>query len=467
MLYILSFFFIGINAFASSVFYEPEAKQEKNSGYNVKHKTSIFASVGGGNTSKQKAEPLHEFQKGRINLISLIEIEDKEQKHKAFLDLRLGTDQNEDQSTLVYINEGYIELNNSSSQALRAKIRFGLQNTAANALAVNSSTPMKNSQGVRGNWYRFVPLPVFNQNGGYNPTFILQNTSLIAQGFGDATFLYSHTNGVTNYVQPNPNWSATNVGLGFTLQRMAGLKAAFTYQPFGNSGNFNGGIGNSGHDRRGIETAAGNGILMKNIASFALNYLNEWRGVALNATLSGEMAGLEKRLSTVPIERNTIKQYTAGINISYIGFTLGGSYSYSGDSLLLKQNAGQVNSYAVNGQSSISTIAGLQSAASQGLLDYKSAYNYDVGLSYAFGAYQVGFAHNRSRFMNNNFNATIFSLSEDLKNTGGVKLTTSFEGGLYNFNSANYFIESGSSISIENGRKNRGYFGYITLTASI
>jgi hypothetical protein len=358
-------------------------------------------------------------------------------------------------------------MQNAESQPLRAKVSFGLQNTASNSRAANSSTTMKNSQGIGGQWYRFVQMPVVNQGGGYNPTFILQNSSLIAQGFGDATFLHSTNNsGALNYVQPSPNWSTTNVGLGFTIQRTAGFKASFTYQPFGNSGNFNGTQGNGGYDRRGIAINRGSEMFMKDITSFAINYLNEWRGVSLNTTLSAETANFERNSFATP-DRNKIEQYTAGINLSYIGFTLGGSYSYSGQSLLLKQNMGQLNSYALNNQTSITTLSQLYNIGNANLLEYKDSYNYDIGLSYAFSRYQIGIAYNKSRFMNNEANATVLSLSEDLKVINGIKLTTIFEGGFYQFNSASYFKESNGAVSVATPNQTHGYFGYIGVVASI
>ena len=472
MKYISLALLFSTKVFASSVFYEPKELQKDEKDYNISHQTSLAVAIGDNHFNGGNQEPLNGFQKSRINVNSLVEISDIEKNHKAVAEFRLGTNAMEDRSSMVYLNQGYIEMQNTESQPLRAKVSFGLQNTASHTLAVNSSTVMKNSQGLSGQWYRFIQMPVINQNGGYNSTFILQNSSLISQGFGDATFLNSQNNGLLNYVQPNPNWSTTNVGIGFSIQRIAGFKTSFTYQPFGNSGNFNGTTGNAGFDRRGIATNAGTGMFMKDITSFAINYLNEWKGISLNTTLSAEMANFQRN-STVTIDRNRIAQYTFGINLSYIGFTFGGSYSHSGQSLLLKPNAGQINSFATTNESnlavsSISNLTQLQNVANTtNLLQYQDAYNYDYGISYAFSRYQIGIAQNRSRFMNNEANATVISLSEDLKSFGGIKLTTAFEAGMYEFNPASYFVNNGGVISIAKPKKTNGYFGYFSLIASI
>lgn len=468
------FMFLGFSAFAESLFYAPGGeKNNVEKSYNITHSGYVEALVGNMNTtSGSEFVDFNRFQRGRVNVQSTIEAEDTEKKHKAVVEIQAGTNANEDQSALVYLNKAYIELQNAEKQPIRSQISFGLQGTAANALAVNSSTVMKNNQGINGRWYRFIQMPIVNSAGGYNPTFILQSSSLIAQGFGDATFLYSKNNGSLNYVQPSPNWTATNVGLGFTLQRINGFKAAFTYQPFGNSGNYSM-YGNGGFDRRGVTiNTPGTGMFMRDITSVALNYLNEWRGVALNATLSGEWAGF-RRDSSVTINRNQIQQYTLGVNVSYMGFTLGGSYSYAGQSLLIKPNTGEINSYATTNAGdarvqAATTVSALQNLANTtDLLKYKDAYNYDIGLSYAFSRHQIGVSHVRSRFMNNRTNATVFSFSENLKESAGIKLTTIFEAGLYEFDSASYFKETNSTISIQKPNTVRGYFGYIGLRASI
>lgn len=469
------FMLLSISAFAESLFYTPESTStDITKPYNITHESYIETIIGSmGTQDGNNLVYFNRFQRARLNLQSLVEIEDTEKKHKAVAEIQIGTNANEDQSTLLYLNQGYIEVQNAESQPLCSKISFGLQKTAANSLAVNSSTIMKNNQGINGRWYRFIQMPIVNSGGGYNPTFMLQNSSLIAQGFGDSTFLYSTNNNILNYVQPSPNWTATNIGIGWTLQRINGLKVAFTYQPFGNSGNFSM-HGNSGFDRRGITISnAGTGMFMKDIASLALNYLNEWRGIVLNTTFSVEHAGFRKDMAVVTIDRNKIKQYTVGVNLSYIGFTLGGSYSYAGQSLLIKPNTREINSYATTNASDIrvqgaTTIAQLQNLAdSTNLLKYKDTYNYDVGISYAFARYQVGLAYMKSRFMNNRANTTVFSLSEDLKAINGIKLATVLETGVYQFHSANYFQANNNVISIQKPNTVRGYFAYVGMRASL
>ena len=99
-------------------------------------------------------------------------------------------------------------------------------------------------------------------------------------------------------------------------------------------------------------------------------------------------------------------------SIYSIGFTLGGSYSNSGKSLVIQNDQNQLN--------------------------IEDSYTADIGISYAISAYQFGVSHIQTSFMNNKMNTTVISLSEDLSNSGRIKLTTLYELGFYDFASASY-----------------------------
>ena len=71
-------------------------------------------------------------------------------------------------------------------------------------------------------------------------------------------------------------------------------------------------------------------------------------------------------------------------------------------------------------------------------LNIEDSYTADIGISYAISAYQFGVSHIQTSFMNNKMNTTVISLSEDLSNSGRIKLTTLYELGFYDFASASY-----------------------------
>ncbi len=456
---------VSLHVFGNSLFYTPPLEEDGKK-YEIIQNSYMETLYGDSNTKRgSEFLPFHRFQKGRLNARSVIEVKDTESHYSALLDVQIGSDVNEDQSTMFYINRGYIELQNAK-QPIKTKVRIGVQDTALGSLSVNSSTVMKNGQGVNGGWYRFAQMPVINSSGGYNPTFLLQSTPMSSQGFTDGTFLFSQNSGNLNFVQPSPMWSSSNVGLGFFLDRTYGFKFAMSYQPSQNTGNF--GINaNGGYDRRGIQlNSHGNQMFTKDLTSFVLNYLNEFNGIAINASVGYETASYRKN-STVNIDRHTLSQYTAGLNLSYLGLTIGGSYSNAGDSTLLKHNAGQVNSFSTRNANLISATSGTDLyniSQTSNILDFQNTYNYDFGISYAIAQFQAGIAHQSSNFADNKFNITLVSLSEDLKSSTRIKLTAMYELGFYQFNSANYFD---ATANVHQGPQVKGLMGSIGLRVSI
>ncbi len=397
-----------------SVFYTPpvnensaelslETKYKRT--HKITHKSSIETTLGGNSNGSKDNINFVQNPRGRINTRTAIEIHDANEKYHAVLDFTLGSNSYDDTSSMISINHGYVELRNVQTQPIQMKMRLGLQQTVGTNLVVNSATPMKNDQGVNGNWFRFAAMPTIG-NTGYNPIFILQSKPLTAQGFASSQFL---SDGL-NYAQPSPYWSYSNAGINFTTERYSGFKLGFSYQPTTNN------FANPSLDRRGNSFINQQQMFMKDITSVAINYLNEWRGIVLNTSISGEFAAIEKSQSA-SFTRNDLAQYSFGTNISYAGLTLGGSYANAGKSLLIQNDLKQVDS--------------------------QNAYTADFGMSYAIGTYQFGVSHIQTNFVNNKMNTTVVSLSEDLFNSGKVKLTSIYELGFYDFASGSYFNGGG------------------------
>ena len=394
---ILILFFITTSVYAN--FNTTENKQ-----IFIKHKGSIEAIIGGNSNQSNNNFNAQQNPRGIFNSQNTIEISDSQEKFKGILDITLGSNSYNDTSSIASINQGYIELRNLETQPIQMKMRFGLQQTAGTNLSVNSSTPMKHNQGINGNWLRFAFLPTI-LNTGYNSIFILQSKPLTSQGFASSYFLSDNT----NYLQPSPYWSNANAGINFTTQRYSGFKFALSYQPTTNN------FANPTKDFRGNTFTPQQQMFAKDITSVAINYLNEWNGIALNTSISGEFASIEK-LSNTTFERNNLAQYSIGMNLSYIGLTFAGSYSNSGKSLYIKNDSNTQNT--------------------------SDSYTADFGLSYTLGAYQAGISHIQSNFINNKMNTTLISLSNDISNIGNIKLTTIYELGFYNFSSGSYLSSS-------------------------
>lgn len=83
---------------------------------------------------------------------------------------------------------------------------------------------------------------------------------------------------------------------------------------------------------------------------------------------------------------NALTQMAFGTQLSYAGFTLGGSYQKANDD----QRNGGVSSAVFSGTSQIGNLSG--KASGGGNLDF-GGHAYDVGLQYASGPYAVSFAY--------------------------------------------------------------------------
>ena len=393
----------------NSVFYTQEAPQyTENPAYTIKH-TGFIETILSGHTSKATdSTNFHSTRIGRLNAGSVFEVSDFDANFKGVLDVSFGSNSYDDTSSLATINQGYVELRNANSQPIQAKVRVGLQQSAATILAVNATTPMKYNQGVNANWVRFISPPTLSSTG-YNPIFFLQSTTLTSQGFAATQFLSDE-----NYAQPSPYWSYANAGINLTTDRYSGFKLGFSYQPTTNN------FANPTKDFRGNSFTNQQQMFMKNIKSVAVNYLDEWNGVSLNTTISGEFADIEKS-STATFERNNLAQYSIGTNVSFAGLTLAGSYANTGESLEIQNDANRT------------TIG--------------DSYTADAGISYAFGSHQFSISHIKTSFMNNKMDATILILNEDLSHAGRIKLTTLYELGFYKFSPASY-QSSGTTTAI-------------------
>ena len=153
MLHIL-FLLSSFSVFANSYFYIPTEIKTDEKKHEFTHKSYMEVLYGDSSTKEGKElKPFNRFQQGRLNARSVLQVKDLHSKYSALLDVQIGTDVNEDRSTMFYIHQGYIELQNIKEQPIQTKVRIGIQNTANKSLAVNSSTPMKNNQGINGNWY--------------------------------------------------------------------------------------------------------------------------------------------------------------------------------------------------------------------------------------------------------------------------------------------------------------------------
>ena len=187
------------------------------------------------------------------------------------------------------------------------RLEAGSQVSPAKTMRVDASTFSHGTGGVDGDFYNFVNTGFANKaSGAYGGGFI--TTPDLPLDGGDAS-------------GANATENATKVI--YYTPRVGGFQAGVSYAP--DSGN------------RG--TAAGfttdsNAGQAQNVVDLGLNYTGQFDQVGVAASATGSFGDAEAAGT------DDLRAYAAGINATFKGFTAGGSYGHTGDSLQLSSATG-------------------------------------------------------------------------------------------------------------------------------
>jgi hypothetical protein len=172
------------------------------------------------------------------------------------------------------------------------RFELGATKDAAQALKVDASTFASATGGVDGDWYDFVNVPA-----GY----IIAPDLPIAYGAGSTAGLAGSSEDSTKIVYYSPRFSGFQIGL--------------NYSP--DAGNVGTAAGFTADNNGDVENVIGGGI----------NYTGTFSNVGLALSATGETGDAEN----AALEDHTA--YAFGGNLSYMGFTFGGSWGDWTDSL--------------------------------------------------------------------------------------------------------------------------------------
>jgi hypothetical protein len=163
------------------------------------------------------------------------------------------------------------------------RVELGSNTDASRALQVNAANFARATGGIDGDWYHFV------STGGLAGTsmFIIRPDLPTAHALG-AT---EDANKITYY---SPRYSGFQLGISYTPDQ-------------GDVGNSTGFTGELNGDQ-------------ENVINAGLNYTGQYQNVGVAASLTGEW-GESEAAGT-----EDLSAWAAGLNVSYMGFTVGGSY---------------------------------------------------------------------------------------------------------------------------------------------
>lgn len=183
------------------------------------------------------------------------------------------------------------------------RVELGANTDAAQALKVDASTFARATGGVDGDWYDFVNLDS-NVAAGVQVPFILSPDLPVAHGAATSAGIagaFGASEDATKITYYSPRFSGFQFGVSFAPDA-------------GNVGTASG------------FTADNNGDA-ENVFNAGINYTGKWNNVGIAASATGEWGSAELA------GQDDLAAYALGLNLTYAGWTLGGSWIDWGDSL--------------------------------------------------------------------------------------------------------------------------------------
>ncbi len=214
------------------------------------------------------------------------------------------------------------------------RVELGDNTDAAQALQVNSGTFASGTGGVNGDFYRYA----FATSGAGGSGFLIRPELPLANSGNGSTF----------------NEDATKIT--YYSPRIAGFQAGVSYIP--NSGD--------------TGTAAFSGSDFQNVIAGGVNFTTQYNQFAIKLAATGEH-GDQKSDTT---QDQHLSAWNAGGNVSFAGFTVGGSYGHVGE-------IAATNASGVGGAATVNTVNG--------------AHYWDAGAGYAFGPWSASATYLESK----------------------------------------------------------------------
>lgn len=334
------------------------------------------------------------------------------------------------------------------TESWAGKLEFGNNIGAAQKMKVGAETIARAAGGINGEYLNYINLPMiahadyYTQNDATSlaetgfkvPRFILipqhpTGHGGYAKGYdnymfecdyngnnaidtGDETTCYNARHGKNFKLDFEEIEDATKVS--YYSPRVWGLQFGASYTP--DTANH----GTSG-ETKGIDNMS-----IKEVYDWGLGYTNAFGNVGLSVTVTGQEGESQHYRYTGGVATKTREDLSSmeyGINLTYFGLTLAGSYGDWGNSLQEKRNVNNIYSFNYNTSGEMDPAALTDSYKSFDDATYNT-----LGLSYEFGPYAFSGTYFKSEFQDNEFSA--FSLGVDYQISKGLMSyaeITSFE----------------------------------------
>ncbi len=187
------------------------------------------------------------------------------------------------------------------------RVELGSNNGSADSLRVDASTFARATGGIGGDWWRYANLT------GLDTAYVLPG--LPSAVFPSDILAPSGAVGATS----NYKDRATANKISYYTPRIEGFQAGVSYTP--------------DQAEKGTQASwaspqnvTGNPAAFTNVWDGGLNYQNEFNGVGIKASATGETGTQKDNINNSRTSRDDLRAYALGLSASYAGATLGGSY---------------------------------------------------------------------------------------------------------------------------------------------
>lgn len=239
--------------------------------------------------------------------------------------LELEADVNQDDSTGANDNKerGYIYVESGFG-----RVELGNGADAGSSLKVGAESLARATGGIAGDFYKYVDLS--DDSAATNDLYY------ILPGLPTEVGLPGEANKGTT-TQDTHYARATANKITYFTPRIQGVQAGVSYTPDqaerGTADGFSGENNDGG---------------VQDVWNLGLNYEGQFGDVGVKAAATGEFGSAEDNGNT-PTTRDDLKAYSIGGNLSYIGFTVGGSYGAADEYLQVATNSRELDYWTLGG----------------------------------------------------------------------------------------------------------------------
>lgn len=218
--------------------------------------------------------------------------------------IELEADVNSDDSTNANNNaeQGYIYVESGFG-----RVEVGPTGDAGNALRVDASTFARATGGIGGDFYKYVDLGSNAVAGANTGEYFILPGLPTAVGLPGEANIDATGNDIHNA-------RATANKISYYSPRIQGVQLGVSYTPDqaerGTQAGFSGSRDQS----------------IRNVWNAGLNYQGQFDQIGIEASATGEIGTTEHNTNTGTTNLDDLEAYALGLNVSYAGFTVGGSW---------------------------------------------------------------------------------------------------------------------------------------------